>query len=179
MAFVEGCQGLSLPTGEAHTGVMPTRSAGILLYRFAEADGVEVWLAHMGGPFWARKDAGAWSIPKGLHNDDEQPLAAALREFEEEVGTPAPPANYEALGEFRQASGKVITAFAGESEFAPGRISSNTFELEWPPKSGRMREFPEIDDARWFSLDTAREKVAKGQVQILDALARNLGLEER
>lgn len=158
---------------------MPTRSAGILLYRFAEADGVEVWLAHMGGPFWARKDAGAWSIPKGLHNDDEQPLAAALREFEEEVGTPAPPANYEALGEFRQASGKVITAFAGESEFAPEGISSNTFELEWPPKSGRMREFPEIDDARWFSLDTAREKVAGGQVQILDALARSLGVEER
>ena len=158
---------------------MPTRSAGILLYRFADADGVEVWLGHMGGPFWARKDAGAWSIPKGLHDGDEQPLAAALREFEEEVGTRAPPVKYEALGEFLQASGKIITAFAGESEFAPERISSNTFELEWPPRSGRMREFPEIDDARWFSLDTAREKVSAGQVQILDALARRLGVKAR
>ena len=156
---------------------MPTRSAGILLYRFADAAGVEVWLAHMGGPIWARKDAGAWSIPKGLYEEDEEPLAAAMREFEEEVGTPPPPANYEALGEFRQASGKIVTAFAGESEFAPALIASNTFELEWPPRSGRMREFPEIDDARWFSLDTAREKVSKGQVQILNALARSLGVE--
>ncbi len=127
---------------------MSARSAGILLYRFADADGVEVWLARMGGPFWARRDAGAWSIPKGL-------------------------------GEFRQASGKIITAFAGESDFAPELISSNTFELEWPPRSGRMRDFPEIDDARWFPLDAAREKVTKGLVHILDALARSLGLEAR
>lgn len=136
---------------------MPTRSAGLLLYRFSDAGALEVWLGHMGGPFWARRDERAWSIPKGLFGEGEDALTAALREFLEEVGTAAPADDYLALGEFRQASGKVITAFAGRApHFAPERFSSNTFELEWPPHSGRMQRFPEIDDARWFPLDLAR-----------------------
>ena len=151
---------------------MPVRSAGMLLYRFAPAGGLEVWLAHMGGPFWAGKDDRAWTIPKGLIDPGEDDLAGALREFQEEIGTAAPADDYLALGDFRQASGKVVVAFAGRApDFAPERIASNTFELEWPPRSGRLREFPEIDDARWFELETARAKVTKGQVAILDALA--------
>lgn len=113
--------------------------------------------------------------PRGLCGEDEEPLTAALRAFEEEIGTRPLPANCETLGEFRQASGKFITAFAGESKFAPELISSNMFGLEWPRRSGRMQEFPEIDDARSFSLDTARDNVTNGQIQIPDALARSLG----
>lgn len=153
---------------------MVEKSAGILLYKRADA-ALEVWIAHMGGPFWARKDAGAWSIPKGLYDDGEHPLAAAVREFEEEVGVPAPAVDYELLGEFRQPSGKVVTTFIGESDLVVETIVSNLFSLEWPPRSGRMQEFPEIDDARWFPVAVAREKLVKGQVPILDALERRLG----
>ena len=152
---------------------MVQKSAGILLYKRTDA-GVEVWIAHMGGPFWARKDAGAWSIPKGLYGDDEHPLAAAVREFEEEIGLPAPEVDYELLGEFRQSSGKVVTTFIGESDLVVETIVSNSFALEWPPRSGRMQEFPEIDDARWFRLAEAREKLVKGQLPMLDALERRL-----
>jgi predicted NUDIX family NTP pyrophosphohydrolase len=152
---------------------MVDKSAGILLYKRVGA-GVEVWIAHMGGPFWARKDAGAWSIPKGLYDDDEHALSAAVREFEEEIGLPAPDVDYELLGEFRQSSGKVVTAFIGESDLVVETIMSNLFSLEWPPKSGRMQEFPEIDDARWFPVAVAREKLVKGQVPMLDALERRL-----
>lgn len=146
------------------------RSAGILLYR--RSPDLQVWIAHMGGPFWARKDEGAWSIPKGIveASDIDGELAAALREFGEEIGSPAPTAPYELLGEFKQPSGKTIVAFAGEVEFAPEAILSNTFPLEWPPRSGKIQEFPEVDDARWFPLDDARTKVVKGQRPILDAL---------
>jgi predicted NUDIX family NTP pyrophosphohydrolase len=153
---------------------MAEKSAGILLYKRGEA-GLEVWIAHMGGPFWARKDAGAWSIPKGLYDDGEHPLAAAVREFEEEVGLPAPAVDYELLGEFRQSSGKVVTTFIGESDLVVETIVSNLFSLEWPPRSGRMQEFPEIDDARWFRVAVAREKLVKGQVPMLDALERRVG----
>ncbi|MCS5734750.1 NUDIX domain-containing protein [Herbiconiux daphne] len=152
---------------------MPVRSAGILLWR-RRGDGLEVWLAHMGGPFWAKKDEGAWSVVKGEFDPDENAFAAARREFAEETGQPAPDVAYDELGEFRQPSGKLITVFAGESDTAPDPVVSNTFALEWPPRSGRMREFPEIDDARWFSLADARAKIVKGQRAILDALAARL-----
>ena len=149
-------------------------SAGILLYRRTAA-GLDVWIGHMGGPFWARKDTHAWSIPKGEHLADEKPLAAALREFGEEMGSPAPDAEYTLLGTFRQSSKKSITVFAAEAGFAPDRIVSNTFALEWPPGSGKVREYPEIDDAGWFPESVARTKLVKGQVQVLDALMRRLG----
>jgi predicted NUDIX family NTP pyrophosphohydrolase len=147
---------------------MTVRSAGILLYKIAEEP--EVWIAHMGGPFWARKDAGAWSIPKGEYDEGEDPLAVALREFEEEMGVPAPDVAYAELGEFRQPSRKVVTVFAAEADFRPKRIESNTFPLEWPRGSGNVREYPEIDDARWFTVTEAREKLVRGQLAVLDAL---------
>jgi predicted NUDIX family NTP pyrophosphohydrolase len=153
---------------------MGEKSAGILLYKHTDA-GLEVWIAHMGGPFWAKKDAAAWSIPKGLYEPDEPPLAAAIREFEEELGLPAPAVEYELLGEFRQPSGKVVTTFIAESDLVVETIVSNLFSMEWPPRSGRTQDFPEIDDARWFPTAVAREKLVKGQVPIIDALERRLG----
>jgi predicted NUDIX family NTP pyrophosphohydrolase len=153
--------------------VAVVRSAGLLLYRHINSE-VEVWIGHMGGPFWSRKDEAAWSIPKGEYDDGEDALAAALREFEEEIGTHAPPADYESLGEFRQSSGKIVTAYAAETDFVVDGIVSNTFPLEWPPRSGRIQEFPEIDDARWTTVAEARIKLVKGQLQILDALEAKL-----
>ncbi|HUG50942.1 MAG TPA: NUDIX domain-containing protein [Terrimesophilobacter sp.] len=147
-------------------------SAGLLLYRFTPA--LEVWLAHMGGPFWARKDDGAWSIPKGLYDGEESPLIAAIREFEEEMGVPAPALEYWLLGEFRQSSGKVVTAYAAESDFQLDSVVSNTFPLEWPKGSGRVQDFPEVDDARWFPLELARSKAVKGQRPLLDALEKKV-----
>lgn len=148
------------------------RSAGILLYRRSADGSLEVWIAHMGGPYWARKDERAWSIPKGLvdDTDDGDELRTAQREFLEEIGVAAPDVEYERLGEFRQSSGKTVIAFAAEADFSPAAIVSNTFSLEWPPRSGRQQEFPEIDDARWFPVDLARSKVVAGQVAVLDAL---------
>jgi predicted NUDIX family NTP pyrophosphohydrolase len=153
---------------------MTVRSAGLLLYRRSPASQLEVWIAHMGGPFWSRKDAAAWSIPKGEYTGDEDALAAAHREFAEEIGTPPPAADYFPLGSFRQASGKVITVFAAESDFRPGRILSNTFELEWPKGSGLVRSYPEIDDAAWVREPDARTKLVRGQLPVLDALIRHL-----
>ncbi len=161
---------------------MTVRSAGILLYRrvspgqdrSGQDAELQVWIAHMGGPFWARKDARAWSVPKGEYLEGEDPLVAALREFEEEMGTPAPAANYVLLGEFRQPSGKLITVFTAEADFQPESINSNTFPLEWPKGSGNIQDFPEIDDARWFSEADARIKLVKGQLTILDALSQEL-----
>jgi len=150
---------------------MVETSAGILLHRRMPVR--QVFLAHMGGPFWSRKDAAAWSIPKGLYEPDETPLAAALREFEEEVGTPAPDEPYELLGEFRQPSGKRLTVFAAETEVDVQFVGSNLFEMEWPPRSGRLQEFPEMDAAGWFDLDEARVKLLKGQLPILDALPQD------
>jgi predicted NUDIX family NTP pyrophosphohydrolase len=157
---------------------MTVRSAGILLYSRAPAadTGLEVFIAHMGGPFWARKDARAWSIPKGLLEAAEDPLAAAKREFFEEIGTAAPDAEYRVLGDVRYSSGKLISVFAAEAaDFAPSEIVSNTFALEWPPRSGRTQTFPEVDDARWVPLDEARNKLVAGQVPALDLLLTALG----
>ena len=124
----------------------------------------------MGGPFWAKRDGAAWSIPKGEVQEGEVDLAAALREFFEEMGHPAPEAEWTLLGEFVQPSGKVVVVFTGEADFEVDRVNSNLFDLEWPPRSGRTQQFPEIDDARWFPLEVSREKVVKGQVAMLDAL---------
>ena len=153
---------------------MPVLSAGLQLYRRG-ADGVEVLIAHMGGPFWTGKDARSWSIPKGEYGSDEEPLTAARREFEEELGLPAPEGEFRMLGAFRQRSGKVVTVYALEADLVVDAITSNTFPLEWPPRSGRMVEFPEVDEARWVSLAVAREKLVAGQVAALDALAALAG----
>jgi predicted NUDIX family NTP pyrophosphohydrolase len=145
------------------------RSAGILLYRTA-GDAPEVLLVHPGGPFWARKDAGAWSIPKGEYGDDEDPRACALREFEEETGRALPPAELIDLGNVKQKGGKVVTAWAAEGDLDAESVRSNTFTMEWPPRSGRMAEFPEIDRAGWFGIDAAREKLVPAQAELLDRL---------
>ena len=161
---------------------MTVRSAGILLYRLGSASQktsasqLEVWIAHMGGPFWARKESQAWSIPKGEYLADEDPLAAAHREFAEEIGTPAPAGDYHRLGDFRQPSGKIITVFTAELGFQPERIMSNTFTLEWPRGSGTISSFPEIDRAEWTTEAQARSRLVKGQLPVLDALVRLLGL---
>lgn len=150
------------------------RSCGILLYRRTGA-GAELWLGHMGGPFWAKQDAAAWSIPKGEPLGAETALAAALREFEEETGTPPPPEDYELLGEFRQPSGKIVTVFTAETDAAVPFVSSNTFELEWPPHSGRIGRFPEIDAGGWVPLNDARGRLVRSQLPMLEALERRLG----
>ncbi|AFL51646.1 putative NUDIX family NTP pyrophosphohydrolase [Sinorhizobium fredii] len=147
---------------------MPKRSAGILLYKY-EAGALLVLLVHPGGPFWSNRDLGAWSIPKGEYEADEEPEAAARREFFEETGIEVTGA-LEPLGEERLKSGKLISAFAGESEFDITSISSNQFQMEWPPKSGRMQTFPEVDRAEWFTLDDAREKVNATQRRFIDRL---------
>jgi predicted NUDIX family NTP pyrophosphohydrolase len=144
-------------------------SAGILLYRRADS-GLEVLLVHPGGPFWARKDAGAWSIPKGEYADGEAPLAAARREFAEELGSAAPGGEAADLGEVRQKSGKRVRGFALEGDLDASGIESNTFELEWPPRSGRSQAFPEVDRAEWFSLGDARERINPAQAELLDRL---------
>jgi predicted NUDIX family NTP pyrophosphohydrolase len=149
------------------------RSAGILLYR-RTAGSPEVLLVHPGGPYWARKDLGAWSIPKGEHDDAEDPQACALREFEEETGTRLPPGELAELGEVKQKSGKVVTAWAAEGDLDADAVSSNTFTMEWPPRSGRTAEFPEIDRAGWFEIETAREKLVPAQTEFLDRLLERL-----
>lgn len=153
---------------------MPKRSAGLMLFRRRGEDGLEVMLVHMGGPFWARKDQGAWSIPKGEHEADEEPLAVARREFEEEIGRPPPDGPLIELGTVRQSGGKVVAAWALEADVDVTEIESNTFELEWPPRSGRMREFPEVDRADWFDLETARRKLVRAQAGLLEALRDRL-----
>jgi len=150
------------------------RSAGILLYRIRDGE-PEVLIVHPGGPFWARKDAGAWSIPKGEHDDDEDAQACALREFEEETGTALTPAALADLGTVRLKSGKLVAAWAVEGDLDADTITSNTFELEWPPRSGRTQEFPEVDRASWFGLDAAREKLNPAQGAFLDRLRDLLG----
>ena len=148
---------------------MTTLSAGVLLHRTGPDGAVQVLLAHMGGPFWARKDEGAWSIPKGEHPAEEDAQAAARREFAEELGSPAPDGELRDLGTVRSGS-KVITAFALVGDLDADRVVSNTFELEWPPRSGRTQTFPEIDRAAWFDLDTARRKIVKSQRPFLDRI---------
>ena len=149
---------------------MPERSAGILLFR-RTGEALEVLLVHPGGPFFAKRDAGAWSIPKGLYEEGEEPLACARREFAEELGSPCPDGHELALGEIRQRNGKRVTAWAVEGDLDAGAIASNTFTIEWPPRSGRVQAFPEVDRAGWFGLDAAREKLIAAQVPLLDRLA--------
>ncbi len=151
---------------------MPRRSAGILLYR-RRGGVIEVLLVHPGGPFWARKDEGAWSIPKGEYDSGEDPLAAARREFEEETGAQVT-GDATALGAFRQPSGKIVDAWAVEGDFDPARLKSNTFTLEWPPRSGRTQQVPEVDRAGWFTPEAAARKLLKGQRPILEALEQRL-----
>jgi predicted NUDIX family NTP pyrophosphohydrolase len=144
-------------------------SAGILLHR-QRGGLVEVLLVHPGGPFWARRDEGAWSIPKGEYLADEDPLTAARREFEEELGTPPPAGSPEDLGEIRQKGGKRVHAFALEGDLDVEKITSNTFRLEWPPRSGRMMDVPEVDRAEWFRLDEAGKKINPAQAELLERL---------
>jgi predicted NUDIX family NTP pyrophosphohydrolase len=145
------------------------RSAGLLLYRIRNAQ-AEVLIGHMGGPFWAKRDAGGWSIPKGECQEDEDPFDAACREFEEETGAAPPQGRFLELGEARQSSGKRIVAWAIEGDFDPSALRSNTFTMEWPPRSGRQAAFPELDRVGWFDLATARSKLVRGQLPFIDAL---------
>ena len=153
---------------------MARRSAGILLHRLGP-EGREVLLVHPGGPFWAKRDDGAWSIPKGEYDEGEEPLAAALREFEEEIGS-ALDAGGELieLGDVRQKNRKVVTAWAAEGDVDAGAVQSNTFEMEWPPRSGRRQAFPEIDRAEWFPLARAREKLIEAQAAFVDRLEERI-----
>jgi predicted NUDIX family NTP pyrophosphohydrolase len=151
---------------------MPQHSAGILLYR-RRGRLIEVLLVHPGGPFWTNKDAGAWSIPKGGYQPGEDAYAAARREFEEETGA-RPAGEPVALGSFRQSAGKIVEAWAIEGTFDPDSLKSNTFAMEWPPRSGRIHQFPEVDRAAWFNPAVAERKILKGQRPILEALFKRL-----
>jgi predicted NUDIX family NTP pyrophosphohydrolase len=149
---------------------MRKRSAGLLMYRRGKA-GLELLLVHPGGPLWARKDLAAWSIPKGEHLESEDALAAAIREFEEETGT-RPEGTFLSLGEIVQRGGKVVTAWAVEGDLDPATLRSNTFELEWPPRSGRKATFPEVDRAEWLSPARAREKILSAQSEFIARLEK-------
>jgi predicted NUDIX family NTP pyrophosphohydrolase len=151
---------------------MPKKSAGVLMWK-RQGSALRVLLVHPGGPFWRNKDAGAWSLPKGEYDDAEDPLAAARRELVEELGpaaavaTAAPDDAFVPLGEVKQKGGKVVTAFALEADFDVTQLASNTFEIEWPPKSGKRQAFPEADRAEWLTLDAAREKILPSQLELL------------
>ena len=154
---------------------MPRQSAGILLFRRTGGI-VQFLLVHPGGPFWSKKDEGAWSIPKGLYEEPENAIDAARRELREEIGLTIT-ADLVELGKFKQPGGKVISAWAAESDFDVADLRSNAFSLEWPPKSGKRKEFPEVDRAGWFSITEAAAKITKGQLPILVRLASELGLD--
>jgi predicted NUDIX family NTP pyrophosphohydrolase len=149
---------------------MVATSAGLLLYRILPDGELEILIAHPGGPFWARKDTAAWSVPKGEYLADEDPLDAAYREFQEEVGLSAPPGRAVFLGERRQPGGKRVSVWALQADLDVTHSSSNTFVLEWPRGSGRTREFPEVDRVEWVSVEAARRKLVKGQAPFLDVL---------
>lgn len=148
------------------------RSAGLLLFRRTDS-GLEVLLGHMGGPFFAKRDAGAWTVPKGEHEPDEPAWEAARREFQEELGLPPPDGEALPLGEVRQTGGKIVTAWAIEADLDPATVVPGTFRMEWPPRSGRTQEFPELDRVRWLPVDRAREVVVKAQAAFLDRLAEH------
>ncbi|MYV44404.1 NUDIX domain-containing protein [Streptomyces sp. SID2888] len=150
------------------------RSAGLLLFR-RTAHGPEVLLGHMGGPFYSRRDTGAWTVPKGEYEAGEPPLEAARREFREELGLPPPDGEAVPLGEVRQAGGKIVTVWAVEADLDPAAIAPGTFTLQWPPRSGRTQEFPELDRVGWFALDRAREVIVRAQTAFLDRLAEHSG----
>ena len=149
---------------------MPQKSAGILLYRFTN-NNIEFFIVHPGGPFWAKKDSGAWSIPKGIIEDTEDPLGAAIREFEEETGIKIS-GNFIALAPVKMKNGKIIYAFAVEHDIDPTQLSSNTFMIEWPPKSGKQMEFPEIDKGEWFDTETCKTKLNDSQTPFIDELLK-------
>ena len=151
------------------------RSAAIILFRRVGAE-IEILIVHPGGPLWARRDDGAWSIPKGEYDAGEEPLAAAHREFAEEIGTPAPDGEPLALGEVRLKSGKRVVAWALEGDLDADAIRSNMFELQWPPRSGRLQEFPEVDRAGWFEPAAARVKLNPAQAEFVDRLLDMLDL---
>jgi predicted NUDIX family NTP pyrophosphohydrolase len=156
------------------------QSAGILLFRF-RSDGQrapEVLLGHMGGPLWRRRDVGAWSIPKGGYTDEEEAFAAALREFEEEVGLPVSAEHFVDLGEVQQAGGKHVRAWAAEGDLDPAAAVSNTFEVEWPPGSGRLQPFPEFDRVAWFSPEEAKARIVTAQAEFVERLLDALGARE-
>ncbi|MCP3820616.1 NUDIX domain-containing protein [Streptomyces sp. A3M-1-3] len=149
------------------------RSAGLLLFRRAAGD-TEVLIAHMGGPFWERRDAGAWSVPKGEYGPQEEPRDAARREFAEELGLPPPEGEYVPLGDVRQTGGKVVTVWAAEGDLDPGLVEPGTFTMEWPRGSGVMRVFPEVDRVAWFGVERARAKLVAAQTVFLDRLTAHL-----
>ncbi|MFE9774491.1 NUDIX domain-containing protein [Streptomyces sp. NPDC005931] len=149
-----------------------TRSAGLLLFRHTD-HGLEVLLGHMGGPYFARKDAGAWTVPKGEYDTDEPAWEAARREFREELGLAPPDGEAVPLGEVRQSGGKTVTAWAVEADLDPAAVVPGTFEMEWPPRSGRTARFPEVDRVEWFTLDQAREVIVRAQAAFLDRLAEH------
>ncbi|MFO7853333.1 MAG: NUDIX domain-containing protein [Bacteroidota bacterium] len=155
---------------------MAKKSAGILLYRFNRGI-FEVLIVHPGGPYWAKKDEGAWSIPKGEFEDDEDPLEAAIREFNEELGLEIK-GDFIPLTPVKQRSGKTVYAYAIEKDFDPSGFTSNTFSLEWPPNSGKMKEFPEIDKAGWYDFETGKRKLNEAQATIIEELRRKLNLNE-
>ncbi len=150
---------------------MTKKSAGLLLYRrLSDTPAIEVLLVHPGGPFWRNKDEGAWTIPKGEFDDSEDPRDAAKREFTEELGSPPPNGDYIALKRIKQKNGKTVHAWAVEGDFDLHHLRSNTISLEWPPKSGRTQEFPEVDRAEWFRPETAKQKILFGQDALIDEL---------
>jgi len=155
---------------------MPKRSAGLLMYR-RRSRSLEVFLVHPGGPFFAKKDLGAWTIPKGEYLEGEQPLEAAKREFQEETGFPVPETFLD-LGSIKQAGGKIVAAWAFEGDCDPSKMISNTCEVEWPPRSGRMIEIPEADRGAWFSIDEAKARIKSTQIPLLDRLLTALNLSE-
>jgi predicted NUDIX family NTP pyrophosphohydrolase len=154
---------------------MPKMSAAVLLYRRTTSGGIEILLAHPGGPFWARKDEGAWSLPKGEYEPGEEPLAAAYREFREEVGSDPPAGAPLYLGEVKQPGGKKVVAWALEGDLDVTSASSNTFSMEWPKGSGRVATFPEVDRVEWFATDAAHAKILEGQAPFIDRLLDTLG----
>jgi predicted NUDIX family NTP pyrophosphohydrolase len=152
---------------------MPLKSAGLLIYRIKN-NTLEVLLIHPGGPFWQNKDASSWSIPKGLYENNEHPLDAAKREFMEETGFNAPKGQFIELTPQKQPSGKIVSAWAIEGDFDARKMTSNMFEMEWPPKSGKMASFPEADRAEWFNLKDAKKKILKGQLPFLNELNNSI-----
>jgi predicted NUDIX family NTP pyrophosphohydrolase len=155
---------------------MPKRSAGLMMYR-RRSRGLEVFLVHPGGPFFAKKDLGAWTIPKGEYLEDEQPLEAAKREFQEETGFPVAETFLD-LGSIKQAGGKIVSAWAFEGDCDPAKMTSNHCEVEWPPRSGRLIEIPEADSGAWFSIEEAKERIKSTQIPLLDRLMMALNLSD-
>lgn len=159
---------------------MARRSAGILLYRLTKGT-LQVLLVHPGGPFWANKDEGSWSIPKGEHDPDDDPFECAVREFAEETGASVDLGQSDRfidLGTVRHKSGKIVAAWGAEGEIDPSCVRSNTFSMEWPPRSGRIAEYPEVDRAEWFDLPTARMKINPAQGEFIDRLVQDVGVGE-